>query len=323
MKVILFICLLFVSSCPILTVGDAVVSFLDTPDTYSATKYASTIGIGQKRKQNSQDGPAHTQNDRRLHWRTPAFGFWIETNVFLFVALVMVSAGFAEGLNDISIAGSSTSFKSSWGLGFGVRGSSLIFLGNGNVASAKYNPFALLILANMPQIALALLYLVLNTLMTSMLVSYEWAQYSIKRAGLRVSQPVRGSSQRRTFWLQLPFKYSIPMGIISILLHWTVSSSLFVARVDLVRNSSGEPSPDAINMLGFSVIALICVMLLLALLLLVVNFIGWRKLPSSMPVVSTCSIGIAAACHSLNEDGSRRIDPRLTTLPLKWGATKV
>ena len=112
MKVILFISLLFASPCPILTVGDAVVSFLETPDAYSTIKYASTIGIGQRRKQNSRDGPADTQKDRRVHWRTPAFGFWIGTNVFLLVSLVLVSAGFAEGVIDMCVAGSSTSFKS-------------------------------------------------------------------------------------------------------------------------------------------------------------------------------------------------------------------
>lgn len=51
---------------------------------------------------------------------------------------------------------------------------------------------------------------------TSMLTAAEWAQFAVTRKALRVSRPRRG--QRSTYWLQLPWKYSLPLLAVSIFL---------------------------------------------------------------------------------------------------------
>jgi hypothetical protein len=50
------------------------------------------------------------------------------------------------------------------------------------------------------------------------------------RKGLRVSENPRGA-QRSTYFLQLPYRYAIPLLIVSSAMHWMVSQSLFLVTV--------------------------------------------------------------------------------------------
>ncbi|KAJ4183654.1 hypothetical protein NW755_009688, partial [Fusarium falciforme] len=68
--------------------------------------------------------------------------------------------------------------------------------------------------------------------------------------------------------------------------------------------------------LGYSPIAIIAVTVAAAAMALVVIISGYRRLPTAMPVVGSCSLGIAAACHGLG--GAERTDE--TLVPLRWGA---
>lgn len=96
-------------------------------------------------------------------------------------------------------------------------------------------------LPNAPQIILSCAYFAYNALFTRMLAESEWQSFSMGYRPLRVTNP-RGE-QRSTFRLQLPYRYSIPLLVISIFLHWITSNALFLfmsegGKLDLPRFSN-------------------------------------------------------------------------------------
>ena len=192
-----------------------------------------------------------------------------------------------------------------WEIGYGATRSDLI-LGFGNYQGSNFTP--MILLANLPQTIVSFLYLTYNALFTCMLVAKEWNQFAHKRKTLRVSDPVKG--QRSTYWLQLPYTYSIPLLIMSSLLHWIVSQTLFFVRIKEVGTEK------VIVSCGYSPIAIITVIPIGVILLLVVVLIGFRRYEKGIPLAGSSSAAISAACHPPEED----VDASL--LPVMWGEVK-
>jgi hypothetical protein len=83
-------------------------------------------------------------------------------------------------------------------------------------------------IANIPQLLLSICYMALNGLVTRMMTEYEWNRYSTDFRSLRVTSPV--GQQRSTYRLQLPYRWSIPILFISVLLHWVYSNCIYVSN---------------------------------------------------------------------------------------------
>jgi hypothetical protein len=170
----------------------------------------------------------------------------------------------------------------------------------------------MVILANTPQVILSALYILYNTLYTSLLSEDEWQRYSYQRRPLRVTAPT--GQQRSTYFLSLPYKYSISLMVISSLLHWLVSQSIFLASVTIL-NQNGEPiSSDRVATCGVSVIAIIFLLLVWGVILIVVAAIGLTRFTVRMPLARGSSIIISAACHP------HELDKKASILPVQWGA---
>ncbi len=112
------------------------------------------------------------------------------------------------------------------GLGYGAVNSETTVHFYGPTAG-KLIP--IILIANLPQALLSFLYLTYNALFTCMLLAEEWSGFAHQRKSLRVSCPV--GKQRSTYWLQPPNIYSLPLLVMSAMLHWLVSQSLFLVRV--------------------------------------------------------------------------------------------
>lgn len=154
-----------------------------------------------------------------------------------------------------------------------------------------------------------------NGMFTSMVTAAEWTRFAKVRKTLRVSNP--GVGQRSTYWLQLPWKYSLPLLSVSILLHWLVSRSLFIVRIS-VFGWNGNPQPDRnISACGYSPLAILIVIMVLALSLGVLGIAGMQKLTPGIPVAGTCSLAISAGCHYSDEG-----DPDVAHKPLLWGVVR-
>lgn len=140
-----------------------------------------------------------------------------------------------------------------------------------------------------------------------MAAATEWSAYANKRRSLRVSSNPRGK-QRSRYFLQLPYRYSIPLLLASILMHWMLSQSIFVVAIE----QSGRWK---LFTSGYSPIAMIFVIIIAAFMAAAVIITALRRLPTIMPVAASCSLAIAAACHHPDN----KPQPDASVSRLQWG----
>jgi len=190
------------------------------------------------------------------------------------------------------------------------------------------------IVANMPQVILSMLYFSYNALFTAFLLSYEWTSYAKKRKGLRVSrQPV--GAQRTEYFLQLPYRFGVPLMALSGTLHWLVSQSIFLVAIDFydvfgnfgaIYGYSAKYGYSAnrqtdFKTCGYSPIAMITVLILGTFMTAAIVGFGYVPYSGGMPLAGNCSLAISAACHldkRVDEDG-----PTAAAEKLQWGVVGV
>lgn len=169
------------------------------------------------------------------------------------------------------------------------------------------------VLANTPQLVISFIYVFYNDAFTRMLLSVEYAQFAITRKALRVTRP-RGQ-QRSTYWLQLPFRYSIPIMLAMVLLHWLVSRSIFLVRITIYDVTGAHDPKRDINACGFSPLAILLAFCVITILIAVFVGLGrYRYVESGMPAASSCSVAISAAAHP-----SEAEPEDVSLLPLQYG----
>lgn len=185
------------------------------------------------------------------------------------------------------------------------------------IASGSFDSKTILLnawLANTPQILLSFSYFAINRLCTSMCFAREWNSYGTARKGLRTTNPT--GQQRCTYFLHLPYRWSIPLIVVSGLLHWLLSQSLFLVRVE-IRDINGRiiTSESRCNC-GYSPISVLTFCLVFLTLLLVVLGLLLRKLTLDISAPAHCSLVISAACHAPVDD----VSPQLN--PVGWGVLR-
>lgn len=172
-----------------------------------------------------------------------------------------------------------------------------------------------LILTNSLQLIFSFLYLLYNATYTSMLQDAEWAEYTTRRKPLRVTTP--REKQRSTYYLQLPYRYALPLMGASAVMHWFISQSIFLAMIKrrTVPYDNGDPMDNTSVTCGCSIIPIIFSISLggIMLLTLIIPTV-FRRLPAGVPLLGNCSAVISAACHLPKEDDNAAV------LPIQWGA---
>ena len=164
-----------------------------------------------------------------------------------------------------------------------------------------------------------------------MLVADEWNGFVKERKTLRLSSP-RGI-QRSSYFLSLPYRYSLPLMFASVTMHWLISQSVFVIQsIGVVYGTSFYRSPvyDS-SLVGWSSIAMVYSLVVGLVMLVAMVAIGslnkYRPLERdkshgtagqsyTMPLVCSCSAAISAACHRSDEDFQSHL------LPVRWGYDK-
>lgn len=200
-------------------------------------------------------------------------------------------------------------------LGLGVvRGSTILNDSTTQEESPSVVPNV--ILANVPQVVASAVYYLYNALFTSISIATEWDRFGSEHKGLRVSsKPLQ--DQRETYFLQLPYRYSLPLAAFSASLHWLISQTLFLVRIESWEPSffpelSTVPSGEGLISCGWSPIGVICVVAAFVLMLAFLFAVGGRRLRfGGMPTAGSCSAAISAACHP--------VGPEVWTKPVRWG----
>jgi len=170
---------------------------------------------------------------------------------------------------------------------------------------------AVVLIANVPHVVFSLLYFSYNNLFTRMLGAKEWSEFGLVPKSLRVSSRPQGK-QRSRYFLQLPYRFSIPLIVVCALIHWLMSQSIFVVAVESLH--APEETWELVTC-GYSPIAIIFVLIGCLLLVFAILGVSFLRLPTTVPVVGNCSLAIAAACHSVTGEPQ----PNAPLGFLKWG----
>jgi hypothetical protein len=158
------------------------------------------------------------------------------------------------------------------------------------------------LIANLPQPILSSIYYTVNGIVTSFMLGVEWNGFARVRKGLRVSNAPSGA-QRSSYTLQLPKRVALPLMALSGLLHWLCSQSIFLVSLDF--DSSRIPPDTYISngvyeylTCGYSPSAILTTIITGIFMLITLIALGRIKFKSKeMPVASSCSAAISACCH--------------------------
>ncbi|WJG35878.1 uncharacterized protein FOBCDRAFT_204566 [Fusarium oxysporum Fo47] len=271
---------------PLITIGDAVESFLDEKDTRTVgfgVLTAATICQWTNKGTRTLNKPWAVK--KRRGFAAVSVCRWILSNLAV------------RGLGlDTSVSG-----LASFGLGKPIPDSSinLDFI----VADSPlyYNMLVCVIIANTPQLIVSVFYLVYNDLLTRIRMAVEWSSFHLAKQTLRVSSPA--GQQRSTPFLELPLTWTIPCLTLMTCLHWMISQSIFFSLLhycyfedyywsDITLDDSIEPS------LSYSPLAVMISIIIGGVMLLGLWLTAlYIKLPGEMPIVRSCSAAISAACH--------------------------
>jgi hypothetical protein len=209
-----------------------------------------------------------------------------------------------------------------WTYGIGSVNGQTIITGN----RREMPLIAVILLTNIPQLALSVVYFWYNNILTSIAMATEWDQFGLVRKGLRVSTPPRGA-QRGSHMLHLPYRIAVPLMITSGVLHWLASQSLFLADIDYVQSDppvqrySANPSAlprSHFSTCGYSPLAILLLVLLAVAMVVVLVIVSMKRFVTGIPVAGNCSAAISAACHGVAKPASGASER-----PLMWGEVVV
>ncbi|KAG9230910.1 hypothetical protein BJ875DRAFT_470951 [Amylocarpus encephaloides] len=321
-----FVCICVVvktSHEPVLaTVGDAVASFLERPDRImvdqpfltrkKATQYTSR-GATVPRKWTKQHAAYRW-------WQGPSMTRWVVTLGLCLIAIILVGGLLNLGNSSFVEATSRKNVPASpYSIGFGVYSEYAVlnvfgfnqFIKPHSFSSTKYL-LSMVAVANIPQFVVSSLYFAYNTVYTSMVSADEWSRFTTTRKSLRVTRPI--GIQRSTYWLSLPWTYSLPLSVSSTVIHYLISQSLFVARTE-VLTPSGEVEAISFMQVGYSPLAILLALLFGCLMVAAMIANGFRKLRPCV-LVGNSSLAIAAACQRPEWENEAHLKQ------VQWGAVR-
>ncbi|KAL4805760.1 hypothetical protein BDV18DRAFT_12883 [Aspergillus unguis] len=303
-----------------LTTGDAIASYLACPD---PTTEGCCLLSKQLVKKEAQDWHSSgikydEEDDRKLALPLPRPSRWIhavgKTQWFLTttVCVCILTPSIWLLYQGMDRYGMKSIFE--YGLGA---------ISRANVFIPILEPFttsgilSMILLANVPQLLVSIAYFTLNALLTGMLGAVEYDSYGLRRQPLRVSWP-RGK-QTSTYYLSLPYRYSVPLLLASAVLHWLVSQSLFYAQI-VPFDVQGQHIDGAETVsCGYAPVAIVFAIVVGGSLFLASILLGLRRFKSSMPLAGQCSAVISAACHVSSPSADDDLNHALR--PVQWGET--
>ncbi|KAF2023167.1 hypothetical protein EK21DRAFT_119025 [Setomelanomma holmii] len=274
----------------LVTIGDAMCSFLETPDQLTKGLCLASRRDFKRRLADWQHIPQPYTRTRIRCCSAVGKMRWVGCITLYTVSLVFgyffISPWYIWRGRQVL----------PYGFGTSGRGDDDLFSGTGGAGSL----LLMMLLANSFQIGLSVLYFATNGFVTALCAQAEWSSYARHRKGLRVSSAKR-HAQRSTYFLQLPYRYSVPLLVVFGLLHWLVSQSVFLKDTVWFSATVDVPSQTSTS-LGFSPLAILIGLAALTSLLVFIVVQGLWTMRMEMPLLRSCSAVIAAACQPRRED---------------------
>ncbi|KAL3478462.1 hypothetical protein BJX99DRAFT_256359 [Aspergillus californicus] len=233
---------------------------------------------------------------------------WFTTISACTAMLVIVLALLGRGIAQQKNEGVEMSLSTFWNAGLGRANPMTVI--QVFIYRGPSQFWGAVILANSWQLEISILYLLYNTLLTRLCIAVEWSHYGLERKFLRVSCP--NGMQRSTYFLSLPFRYSIPLSACLLLLHWLVSQSVFLARSAAFLPSGAPIDSDSSSRACYSTMGIILSLATGVVLIVALVGIGFQRTTFLLPPVSPCSAAISAACHKPDDDSDAAL------LPVQW-----
>ncbi|KAH7379514.1 hypothetical protein BKA66DRAFT_466175 [Pyrenochaeta sp. MPI-SDFR-AT-0127] len=313
----------------LVTIGDAIQSFISQPDpTTKGRCLMSSHDVHTLWKTTREQCPKQWQGaSRYTWWKACSTRRWTFSLLFYISAIITASVVYRQSVRTVGIE-------------------------NGPIGQANIrwliNPdlpypgsiIPPVLVANLPQVIASFLYLTYNGLFSCMLTGREWSQYSFKRAPLRVTRPKPG--QRSTHFIQLPFTWGIPLTAASAILHWLISQTWFLVRVAMYQDGVQKSAAETINgnqdygqygkldemdgiltKLGYSNIALVTAICWLGALVCICVLVACIfKYPLGLPLGGTNSAVISASCQLRYDEGEGSVqEDNIAEKPVMWGVT--
>ncbi|KAF5589176.1 hypothetical protein FPANT_6391 [Fusarium pseudoanthophilum] len=279
---------------PLMTVGDAISSFIAKPDT--CTKRMCTLDaedLHMKLDPNRALGTSRAWKKKQtVAGNAVNPGVWILSYMLIGSLLVLSGLLLAPALQTQSLRESRFAHhqKNADVNDSGLQSASLL---------------SLTMISNTPQVLLSLCYMTLNGLITRMIAEMEWASYGINFKALRVTNP-RGS-QRSTYRLQLPYRWSIPLLAISSILHWVYSNCFYLSNYEFYDPMLPYGIEEIDRGLQFSSVAILIGFSISLVIALSPMILAKRSLPGQMVLGGSNSKVISAACHCIPISSSQAV----------------
>lgn len=292
------------------TVGDAVVSFFDRPDYHTRNMCLASLS---NYRMIIKDGLWKRGLPLPLSYKVSKTRLFSATSKKRwFAAMTVCSTFLSIGVYFLQFSirslkpSSVTSTRDIWNLGFGKPNTHAIMETS---LTKTFSMFQNILVANVFQLALSITYFLYNSLFTAQCCALEWSRHAKTHQSLRVTVP-RGK-QNSTWFLHLPFRYGIPLTISLTGLHFLISQSVFITSVQWYWLDGSKDKVNSISTVGYSPLAILCSVCVIAALMLVQGLHSLRPIDSSIPMHGNLSMTISAACHPLLPAGEGKASDSL------------
>jgi hypothetical protein len=315
-SLVMFAVAFFTYETPLMTTGDAIASFMRRPDPYTQNMCLAS-------KRFIQHHPGHWRQSAPAYYRAVPKRWHAAIKTRLFTCMLLMILGTCFSASLYCTMQETISIRNLIHLGMGSI-NRRFFIGwhRKDTAGMMRSVF----FANEGHALFGILYIIYNNVFYTMIFQDEWSRYQSHRKGLRVSESPRGK-QRTVYFFLMPYKLAIPIMGFSCAIHTLISQTVFLVDIEAWGHGieEGQKSHfftrDAqydFSTTGFSPLADVGLIFFSIAMILYMVVYAFKKYKSGMPVVSTCSAAISAACHpSPNEK------PDMWLQDIQWGVTEV
>lgn len=303
------------SRLSLLKVGDAIYSFLRTPDDTLAgsgqlppkrafEREWRRLGLRSSLRDDWMQ--RYSGGHVRRWWSAVGSGRWFSFGLICIVAIGLGGGLLGHTLHKLN-GKYPQDFGHLWTLGFGtVTGYELL---QGGVHTGIIGNS---VIANLPQLMISSMYFTLLSIATSQLVEREWNRFGYEPRRLRTTFPSPGESSM--WYLSVPYSYSGPLLVLFIWLHLCVSQSLFAAEVSFYtydgrlgpltftfNETIARTEGLTLSTLCAAPVAIIVAFWLLAVIVILVGLNARRMYHPEMPYPGSDTTVIAACTRSDQE----------------------